>query len=63
MYLFEIFSLTSYISITQVLFLDEVGGLILSSRLPINLPELFIIFLERTVISILVVVPIAHLLF
>lgn len=55
--------IVAVISITQVLFLDEVGGLILSSRLPINLPELFIIFLERTVISILVVVPIAHLLF
>lgn len=55
--------IVAVISITQVLFLDEVGGLILSSRLPINLPELFLIFLERTIISILVVVPIAHLLF
>ncbi|MBR7014902.1 MAG: YjiH family protein, partial [Lachnospiraceae bacterium] len=36
------------ISVTQVLFLDEVGGLILGSKLPINLPELFVIFLERT---------------
>ena len=51
------------ISITQVLFLDEVGGLIVSSHIPVNLGEMFIIFLERTVISILVVVPIAHLLF
>ena len=51
------------ISITQVLFLDEVGGLIISSKLPVNLGELFVIFLERTIISILIVVPIAHLLF
>lgn len=51
------------ISITQVLFLDEVGGLILSSKLPVNLFELFVIFIERTIISIIVVVPIAHLLF
>ena len=51
------------ISITQVLFLDEVGGLILSSKLPINIGEMFIIFLERTIISIVIVVPIAHLLF
>ena len=55
--------IVAVISITQVLFLDEVGGLILSSKIPINLPELFLIFLERTVISILVVVPVAHLLF
>ena len=51
------------VSITQVLFLDEVGGLILGSKLPINLGELFVIFLERTIISLLIVVPIAHLLF
>lgn len=55
--------IVAVISITQVLFLDEVGGLILSSRIPINITELFIIFLERTIISILVVVPISHLLF
>lgn len=55
--------IVAVISITQVLFLDEVGGLIISSKIPVNLPELFVIFLERTVISILVVVPVAHLLF
>lgn len=55
--------IVAVISITQVLFLDEVGGLILSSKIPVNLFELFVIFLERTVISILVVVPMAHLLF
>lgn len=55
--------IVAVISITQVLFLDEVGGLILSSKIPINIFELFVIFLERTIISILVVVPIAHLLF
>ena len=27
------------------------------------LPELFVIFLERTIISLLIVCPIAHLLF
>lgn len=55
--------IVAVISITQVLFLDEVGGLILSSKLPVNLWELFVIFLERTIISILIVVPIAHLIF
>lgn len=55
--------IVAVISITQVLFLDEVGGLILSSKIPISLPELFLIFLERTIISILIVVPAARLLF
>lgn len=55
--------IVAVISITQVLFLDEVGGLILSSSIPINLFELFVIFLERTIISIIIVVPVAQLLF
>lgn len=55
--------IVAVISVTQVLFLDEVGGLILASRLPVNLPELFIIFLERTIISLLIVCPVSHLLF
>lgn len=55
--------IVAVVSVTQVLFLDEVGGLILSSKLPINLFELFVIFLERTIISLAIVCPIAHLLF
>jgi nucleoside recognition membrane protein YjiH len=55
--------IVAVISVTQVLFLDEVGGLILGSKLPVGLGELFVIFLERTIISILIVVPLAHLLF
>ena len=55
--------IVAVVSVTQVLFLDEVGGLILSSKLPINLFELFLIFLERTIISLAIVCPIAHLLF
>ena len=46
-----------------MLFLDEVGGLILGSELPINLWKLFLIFLERTIISLLIVCPLAHLIF
>ena len=55
--------IVAVISVTQVLFLDEVGGLILASKLPVNLPELFVIFLERTIISLLIVCPVSHLLF
>ena len=55
--------IVAVISVTQVLYLSEVGGLIMASKLPLNIVELFVIFLERTLISILIVCPIAHLIF
>ena len=55
--------IVAVVSVTQVLYLSEVGGLILGSKLPLNIWELFVIFLERTVISLLIVCPIAHFLF
>ena len=55
--------IVAVVSVTQVLYLSEVGGLILGSKLPLNLWELFVIFLERTIISLLIVCPIAHLMF
>lgn len=51
------------VSVTQLIYLSEVGGLILGSKLPVKLWELFVIFLERTIISLLIVCPIAHLIF
>lgn len=51
------------ISETQLIYLSEVGGLILDSKLPVNIGELFVIFLERTIISLLIVAPIAHIVF
>lgn len=51
------------VSVTQLIYLSEVGGLILGSKLPVNIVELFVIFLERTIISLLIICPIAHLLF
>ncbi len=39
------------LSVSQLIYLSELGALILSSKLPIKLSELFIIFLERTIIS------------
>ena len=51
------------ISVTQLIYLSEVGGLILGSKIPVSLPELFVLFLERTIISLLIVAPAAHLIF
>lgn len=51
------------VSVTQLIYLSEVGGLILGSKLPVNIVELFVIFLERTIISLLIICPLAHLIF
>ncbi len=50
-------------SVTQLIYLSEVGGLILASKLPVNILELFIIFIERTIISLVIACPIAYMLF
>ena len=55
--------IVAVISVTQLIYLSEVGGLILGSKIPVNLLELFILFLERTIISILIAAPAAHLIF
>ena len=55
--------IVAVVSVTQLIYLSEVGGLILGSKLPVKLWELFIIFLERTIISLLIVCPLAHLIF
>ena len=55
--------IVAVISVTQLIYLSEVGGLILGSKIPVNLLELFILFLERTIISLIIVAPLAHLIF
>ncbi|MDO4395616.1 MAG: YjiH family protein [Clostridia bacterium] len=55
--------IVAVVSVTQLVYLSEVGGLILGSKLPVKLWELFVIFLERTIISLVIVCPIAHLIF
>jgi nucleoside recognition membrane protein YjiH len=51
------------VSVTQLIYMSEVGGLILGTKLPLKLWDLFIIFLIRTIISIPIVAVIAHILF
>ena len=55
--------IVAVISVTQLIYLSEVGGLILGSKIPVNLLELFVLFLERTLISLFIVAPLAHLIF
>ena len=55
--------IVAVVSVTQLIYLSEVGGLILGSKIPVNILELFVLFLERTIISLLIVAPLAHLFF
>lgn len=51
------------ISVTQLIYLSEVGSVILGSKIPLNLKELFMIFLMRTLVTLPVIALIAHILF
>lgn len=50
-------------SITQIIYMSEVGALILKSNIKLNVLELFWIFLLRTLISLMVITSVAHLLY
>lgn len=51
------------VSVTQLIYLSEVGGLILGTKLPLKIWDLFVIFLIRTIISIPIIAVIAHMIF
>ena len=50
-------------SITQIIYMSEVGALILKSNIKLNVLELFLIFILRTLISLVVITSVAHLLY
>lgn len=49
-------------SLTQLIYMSEIGVLLLKSKIPISFWELLIIFIERTIITFPIVVVIAHVL-
>ncbi|WP_345241819.1 YjiH family protein [Pontibacillus salipaludis] len=51
------------LSVTQLIYMSEVGGVVLGSKIPIDFKELFIIFIERTLITLPVITLVAHFLF
>ncbi|MGG0645122.1 YjiH family protein [Sporosarcina gallistercoris] len=51
------------ISVIQLIYLSEVGGLILGTKIPVNIWDLIVIFLLRTIIALPIVAGVAHLLF
>ena len=50
-------------SVTQLIYMSEIGSIIMGSKVPVSLKDLFIIFLERTIVTLPVIALFAHLLF
>ena len=51
------------LSVTQLIFMSETGSVILSSKVPINFFELVVIFLLRTIVTLPIIVGVAHVIF
>lgn len=50
------------LSLVQIIYLTEVGAIIIKSEIPLNFWKLLLIFLERTVIAIPIIVLMANLM-
>jgi nucleoside recognition membrane protein YjiH len=50
-------------SVTQLIYMSEVGALLLGSKIPVNVVELFVIFILRTLVTLPVIAGVAHLIF
>ncbi|RKQ31525.1 YjiH family protein [Oceanobacillus halophilus] len=51
------------LSVTQLIYMSEVGGLLLGSKVPVTFLDLAIIFLLRTLITLPIITLIAHIIF
>src|SRR5699024_6110329 len=51
------------LSVTQLIYMSEVGGLLLGSKVPVSFKDLVAIFLLRTIITLPVIVLLAHIFF
>lgn len=51
------------LSVTQLIYMSEIGSLLLDGKIPVNIFELFLIFILRTIITLPVIAGDAHLIF
>ncbi len=51
------------VSMTQLIYMSEVGALILRSNIPLSFTDLVFVFLERTIITLPIIVFMAHVFF
>ena len=50
-------------SVTQLIYMSEIGSIIMGSKIPVSLGDLFIIFLERTLVTLPIIAVFTHLIF
>lgn len=51
------------VSVSQLIYLSEVGALLIASKIPVKMKDLIIIFIERTLITLPIIAFIAHIIF
>lgn len=51
------------VSVSQLIYLSEVGALLIASKIPVKMKDLVIIFIERTLITLPIIAVIAHIMF
>lgn len=51
------------VSVSQLIYLSEVGALLIASKIPVRLKDLILIFIERTLVTLPIIALIAHMLF
>jgi nucleoside recognition membrane protein YjiH len=51
------------LSLTQLIYMSEVGILLLKSKIPLNFLDLFVLFLQRTIITLPIIAIMAHVFF
>lgn len=51
------------LSVTQLIYMSEVGGLLIGSKIPVSMKDLILIFLERTLITLPIITLMAHIFF
>lgn len=54
--------ITATLSVSAILFFSALIPCILSTEIPISIPKLIVIWIERTILTIIIVTPIAYLL-
>ncbi|HIF9446603.1 TPA: YjiH family protein [Photobacterium damselae] len=50
-------------SVTQLIYMSEIGALLVGSKVPVKIWELFVIFILRTLVTLPVIAGVAHLIF
>ena len=50
-------------SVTQLIYMSEIGSIIMGSKIPVSLKDLFIIFIERTIVTLPIIAIFAHIIF